>query len=210
MGKRTALLTGIAVAALSAGASYAANIIPYPTPGTPITLETYGFTALSNEEVKAYFWGANASDGDDVTMTVNGVPTGVFGLPNHTSSPGDEFDMGMVHKGDTIVFALRDATEGDLLYSVASMNADGFNHAYATPYDGTGGPAGIPAGTFVGFEDRLASQGSDFDYNDDQFVFTNVSSSIPEASTWAMTLAGFGLLGYAAMRRSHKATVSVA
>ena len=35
-----------------------------------------------------------------------------------------------------------------------------------------GGNGPIPAGTYVAFEDLLASQGSDFDYNDDAFVFS--------------------------------------
>ncbi len=35
-----------------------------------------------------------------------------------------------------------------------------------------------------------------------------LNPSVPEASTWAMMFAGFGGLGYAAFRRSRKATVS--
>ena len=41
----------------------------------------------------------------------------------------------------------------------------------------------IPPGTFIGMEDLAANQGSDFDYNDDQFVFTNIATNVvPEPS----------------------------
>ena len=66
-------------------------------------------------------------------------------------------------------------------------------------------------GIFVAFED-LPFPGSDYNYNDEDFVFTNTTEvvSSPEASTWVMMLAGFGGLGFVALRRSRKAAVSIA
>jgi PEP-CTERM motif len=57
------------------------------------------------------------------------------------------------------------------------------------------------------FEDR--GTGGDYDYNDDQFVFTNVASSVvapgtPEPSTWAMMVLGFTSLGLAGWRAQRK------
>jgi PEP-CTERM motif len=137
-------------------------------------------------------------------MRVNGVPTGIFGLNNHTSTVGQAFNLGAVAAGDEIEFFIADLTTGVNWFSNAADNSDGFNHAYVTAY--TGGVPGIPAGTYVGFEDR--GTGGDYDYNDDQFVFANVASGVPEPSTWAMMLVGFGGLAFAAFRRTRKAGFS--
>jgi hypothetical protein len=77
------------------------------------------------------------------------------------------------------------ATSNTILSSDPSLSADGINHAYVTAYTDTGSTAvaGIPPGLFVGMEDLSLSQGTDLDYNDDQFVFTNVSMNVvPEPS----------------------------
>jgi hypothetical protein len=110
-----------------------------------------------------------------------------------------------VDAGDTIEFFISDMSTDVDWYSNAADNSDGVNHAYATAF--TGDASGIPAGTYVGFEDR--GGGGDYDYNDDQFVFTNVAStavasSAPEASTWAMMLIGFAGLGFAGWRVRRK------
>jgi PEP-CTERM motif len=208
MGKHSsrALLAGLAFAALSAGAAFASGPIPYPNIGTAITIPSYGFTATSTGEIDAYFFASDAGDTESVSMEVNGVPTGVFGLFDHSSTVGEKFDLGSVTKGDALDFFVSDSTTGSNWFSNVAQNSDGINHAYVTDY--TGGVPGIPAGTYVGFEDRPVP-GSDLDYNDDQFVFTNVSSA-PEPSTWAMMVLGFAGLGFAAFRRSGKVNVSVA
>ena len=85
--------------------------------------------------------------------------------------------------------------------------APGHNHIYSTDYVG-GDPAlaGVPDGTYIGFEDERLPF-SDYDYNDEQFVFTdtqvvsvpegNPVSAAPEPSTWALMIAGVGLAGAA-------------
>ena len=138
-------------------------------------------------------------------MLVNGVKTSIFGLNNQTSSVGEAFNLGPVDAGDTIEFFISDMSTDVDWYSDAADNSDGVNHAYATAF--TGDVSGIPAGTYVGFEDR--GTGGDYDYNDDQFVFNNVASpavasSAPEASTWAMMLIGFAGLGFAGWRVRRK------
>ena len=84
-------------------------------------------------------------------------------------------------------------------------------HVYSRNVAAGDAYAGSPAGTFVSWEDR--GPGGDWDYNDDAFIFTGVApsvltSSAPEASTWAMMLAGFGGLGLAAFCRGRKTSVS--
>jgi hypothetical protein len=184
-----------------------AAAIPYPDVGTPIAIPSYNFTASSTGGITAYFYTSDAGDDEQVSMLVNGVPTDIFGLDNHASAVGEAFNLGAVDAGDKIEFFISDFSTGVNWSSNAADNSDGFNHAYATAYKG--GISGIPVGTYVGFEDR--GGGGDYDYNDDQFVFTNVASSVasssaPEASTWAMMLIGFAGLGYAGYRRKLCAT----
>ncbi len=69
------------------------------------------------------------------------------------------------------------------LYDFGSKSLTGANHIYSTFYDGSN-PAlsGTPSGTFVSFED-LRSGHSDYDYNDESFVFTNVSAAVQPPPT---------------------------
>ena len=183
--------------------------IPYPNPGT--IPPTVSFTATATGPITAYFYASEAGLDSRIGLRVNGVSTGIFGLPNHASSYGDSIVLGTVNAGDALEFELQvvgdgyygrstgifglpnhasnhgdgivlsTANVGDALgfelqvegaeswFSDPADNADGGNHTYATNFDGD---AHIPAGTYVAFED-LAIGGSDLDYNDYQFVFTN-------------------------------------
>jgi len=61
--------------------------------------------------------------------------------------------------------------------------------------------AGTITGTYVGMEDLPASV-SDFDYNDDTFVFTNVAPTAATPEPSSFLLFGTGLIGAAgAVRR---------
>jgi hypothetical protein len=157
------------------------DAIPYPDVGT--VAPTVTITATATGDVIGYFYGASAGDTDEVKVcdtTVGPLDCSPLEFDNQTTAPGASFTFA-VTAGDTLVFDLENFSTSTLLSSDPSMSADGLNHAYVTPYSGTGGPAGIPAGTFVGMEDLASFQGSDFDYNDDQFVFTNLTVT-PEPS----------------------------
>lgn len=187
-------------------ASQAQAAIPlYPSPGT-VNPINYSFTAASTGNIVAYFAGNGAGFTNLLGLLVNGVDTGIEGLNNQTSAIGDSLDFGPVTAGDVLTFRLRVTDTGDLFYSDRSLNTDGITHIYATSY--AGGDFGLPAGTYVGFEDL--NGGGDLDYEDLAFIFTNVRSNVPEPAAWAMMLGGFGLVGSAMRRRRVRTTVTYA
>jgi hypothetical protein len=213
-----ALVAGMIAGIFSGGATFA-GVIPYPNAGTP-NPTTYAFTAASTGVITAFFDGSGASFEEVVGMSVNGAPVTVWGLDDHTSPVGTSIVMGSVVAGDTLTFFdavypggiggnVPPAGATNIWSSNQAMNSDGSNHVYSTAVTAGQAFAGSPAGVYVGFEDLVASA-SDFNYFDDTFVFTNttvVGSGIPEASTWAMLLAGFCGLGFAGYRRPRKQAI---
>lgn len=171
-----------------------ASTVPYSNEGTHNS-DSYTFTATSTGEIHAYFYGSTAAYTNTLTMLVNGVATpettaGV--LNNQLSGIGDFVNLGFVNAGDSITFQLNVLTTGKTWYSDSESNSDGINHVYSTAFLGDY-ESNIPAGTYVGFEDIF--RGGDLDYDDQTFVFTNVSP-VPEPETYAMMLAGLMLVGF--------------
>ena len=187
-------------------ATHANAAIPvYPSPGV-INPVDYTFTAASSGDVIAYFAQNGAGFTNLLGLLVNGVDTGIEGLNNQTTAPGTALNFGPVNAGDVLTFRIRVTNTGDLFYSERARNADGITHIYSTAY--AGGDFGIPAGTYVGFEDLF--DGGDRDYDDLGFVFTNVRAGVPEPAAWALMLGGFGLVGASMRRRRVRATVTYA
>jgi len=193
---------GLFALILASAAPALAGTIPYPNPGTIAPqVTTY---ATSSGGIDIYYYGSTASFTDYVQ--VYDVQTGFLSnsiLDNHATAPGTEVAVGtgagQINAGDQLIFYIN-SPEGNFA-SIASYSADGVNHAYITSYaGGVLDGVTIPAGVFVGMEDLINGQ-SDFNYNDDTFVFTGVSAPsigvgvTPEPST--VLLLGTGLAGLA-------------
>jgi hypothetical protein len=195
-------------AALGLMATAASAVAPFPqyaTRGKENPIE-YSFTAASTGTITAWYTGTTASYSENLGLMVNGVKTGVTGLNNKTSKVGDALILGNAKRGDTLTFYIDVLTTKLSYYSDKSLNADGVNHVFSADYAGSDI---VPAGTYIGFEDLW--KGGDFNYYDLSFVFQNVASKeisavggVPEPSSWAMLIAGFGLTG-ATMRRRRSA-----
>jgi hypothetical protein len=106
--------------------------------------------------------------------------------------------FGVANAGDLLVFEIWNQTLNSIFASEPDLSADGQNHAYATQFSG-----GIingfdfPAGTYVGMEDLPDGQ-SDWNYQDDQFVATNVAI-VPEPGS--LLVLGSGILTVAGFTR---------
>ncbi len=189
-----ALTTGVAFAT-----TLTAGIIPYPDKGTQNPLE-YSLTAQTTGPITAYFYGSGAAYSETLGLFVNGISTGITGLNNHSSPIGQSLDLGHAKAGDSLDFFIDVADTQNTFYSNKSMNADGANHVYSTAFSGN---SIIPAGTYIGFED-LALNVADFNYTDEQFVISNVSTTGPSSSTpepESVALVGVAGLLLAALRR---------
>ena len=195
--KKNSIIAGIAFVALAGAVPMAkADIVTYSPVGTPNS-DLGIFTATADGDILAYFAGADAGYTDLVGMLINGVlsPNG-YGLANNpsgTTAIGQAFNIGTVHTGAALVFVLQ-VNNGSSTYYVRS---DAGQSIYSTSYAGGGG---VPAGTYVGFEDLTSS--NDYDYNDETFVFSEVpshgpnTSSVPEPTTvvaGALLLLPFGV-----------------
>jgi hypothetical protein len=206
-------------AGLFAASAVTAAPIPYANKGK-VNTETYKFTAVGKGDVVAYYVGATAGYTNTISLLVNGIDKGIAGLVNHDfdgvkeSKYGQSLNFGSVKKGDSLVFKLNaNLTAGagaHTLFSDPSMNTkDGnLNHIYSSAYAGdvtlkAGAFGLIPKGTYVGFEDLIG--GGDLDYDDEQFVFTNIGVNVPTVAKTpipgAVWLFGTGIAGLIGLGR---------
>lgn len=188
---------------LLSAANATADATPYPNSGTK-NIDHYTFTATSSGQINAYFYGSTASYTNTISLIVNGkvtpeTSTGVFN--SRASSMGEFANLGFVNIGDVLTFQLNVLTTGDTWYSGRSLNTDRVNHVYSTLFSGDSFH-NLPSGTYISFEDL--NGGGDLNYNDENFVLTNVSAAVslvPELETYIMFLAGLGLTGFIMHRR---------
>lgn len=198
-----------AIAGLAVTACVSAQAAPITTPPPTIT---------ATGDVKAVYIFANA---DNTSFLDEMSPVSWMGIfCNHPSGSctgnvaGDTVDLGT--QAGALVFSLRNISTGKT-YASNMPDAGGAYHAvWSTSYSTFGlgalpsaaaaALAGLPNVTFVAWEDRDATNGSDFDYNDLVFAFSNTTGSgnpgVPEPLT--LSLLGAGLFGLAGLRLRRK------
>ena len=195
----------LALLFVAPAASALAATIPYPNPGT-IAPQVSTFAQTSGG-VSVYYYGSTAGFEDQVEIldVQTGYNSGPI-LDNKSTTVGAEVSVGtmpgQINANDQLVFYI--VSPDGLFASIASYSADGVNHAYITSYPGgiLNGTT-VPMGLFVGLED-LPNGASDFNYNDDDFIFTGVSAPAVMGSTpepESLALFGTGLLGMVGVAR---------
>ena len=194
--------------ALAFGAALAVSAPAYafPPPGAPV-LNPLILTG-NGTPASAIFAFEDAGDTSNLNLTVP-----AFGLVfnNQTASPGDSVSVGS--PVGQVTFELENISTGSTFFNNVA-DADGNYHFFATTdyadfsvgaLDAAVQAAidALPMGTnfvFVGAEDRDEAQGSDFDYNDIIYVFTQLEATQTPAPA-ALALFGLGLAGLAVARR---------
>lgn len=176
----------------------------FPPAGVP---QTSPLNLTGNgQPASAVFVFSDAGDSSNLNLV---IPS--FGLVfnNKTATVGEVRDVGS--PSGTIRFELADLTTGET-YRNGTADTDGFYHFYATNNYSAFGVGALPTpiadyiaaltpGTqyiFVGAEDRSRARGSDFDYNDIIYLFTQFQQ-VPSPAT--LGLFGLGVLALGAVRR---------
>ncbi|GAA0527867.1 hypothetical protein FHS83_002235 [Rhizomicrobium palustre] len=203
---RNALLAAAATTMLSAGL---ANATPITTPPPPL---------IAMGDVKAVYVFANAMNTSLLDETSPNGWSSIFCNHHIGSCPGnhagDIKDLGS--QSGALTFRLRNTSTGKSYWSDTADSNGNYHAVFSTDYSSFGigslpsGAASALAGlsnvTFVAWEDRDATNGSDFDYNDLVFAFSNTSATgnpgIPEPLS--LSFLGAGLLGLAALRAKRR------
>lgn len=121
-------------------------------------------------------------------------------LNNQTAVAGTQYSLGFFEAGEQLSFSILVNNVDRFFTGPASNNPDNLIHAsYGSIVGNT---------LQIGFEDLF--NGGDLDYNDLVFSLTNVYaattpvSPVSEPETYAMFMAGLGLMGWSARRRQQK------
>jgi hypothetical protein len=194
-----AMLLALGSASASAGWVYGDNYFYVVDPTLPVTISFHSSSAADNLTVFVASKDDTGAISDWQKVFVKtGNSDGSYCIGCGYSI--NTINFSYLPTGSEIVFRLDDLSSGKTYYSAASDNADDYAHTrvlYNYHDDATL--------AFVSFEDQW--RGGDKDYDDISFLVTNVSNiptPVPEPETYAMMLAGLGVMTAVARRRRRK------
>ena len=168
----------------------------------PITTMNPGAPVVATGgDVTASYLGTSASYTSQLFLQREGADD-LFLFNNHAAANPDVF-LGTFAAGTELRFRLHVIdTNTDFFSGAASRNPGGQAHAAVQSNFGS------PGTTLVSFGD-LAN--GPFDYNDLSFSFTGtLAGGVPEPTTWALMILGFGGVGASMRTRSRKVAFSAA
>jgi hypothetical protein len=153
----------------------------------------YGIVFQENDWITTTSYGQTSSPNLAYSASGSGYVNFLSGI-----TTGLNFSYGAFTDANLSVYTGLDGT-GTLLGTYTLGQNDPFNFSFvALPFAGIGHSAVLSAG------------GGQFGWDDITFG-SLVPGAVPEPGTWAMMLLGFGMMGFAARRRSSlKATVTYA
>ncbi len=153
------------------------------------------YVANAGEVILTFLFKEAAFSND---LFLEGNPNAI--LNNQTAVVGTQYSLGNFEAGQLLSFSMLVNGVESYFTGAASRNIDNTIHAaYSESIGNT---------IQVGFEDLF--QGGDSDYDDLVFSLTNVYaatapvSPVSEPETYAMFMAGLGLMGWSARRRQQK------